>query len=106
MNALKKKKELTEWQKKILKETGLFVIFGQHGQIGRYKESRYVYIVVDIYDQYPDEQSVLETCASQVDQARIPEKINGFLCLDKTVLGFKKLEQNVYRYETGHDYTD
>lgn len=102
------KKPLQEFQKKMLKETGLFPILVRGGQISRYRETIYYYEVVDVYEQYNSfnkDKEVLELCAKYLG-GKLPEKITGHLMLEDTVLEFRKIGTYCYVFKHGHDYTD
>ena len=72
------KTELQEWQKKHVKDYGLYVIRLQGGQVRRYGETISLYEVFDVYQQYTKDE-VLKLCAEKVERAEIPEKITGYL---------------------------
>jgi hypothetical protein len=97
------KKELNGRQKKLIKDFGLHAICLQAGQVARYRESIYLWEVVDIYEQYTKEE-VLDICANHVERADLP--ISTTLHLSQTVMEFKQLSPHCYLYKCGHDYTD
>jgi len=97
------KVELLEFQKKLIKEFGLFVILLQGGQVRRYGETIYLYEVIDVYQQYNKEE-VLDLCSKHVQRAELP--VSPQLKLSQTVLDFKQLSPHTYLYKCGHDYTD
>lgn len=99
---------LAEFQRKMLKETGLFPIMVQGGQVSRYRETIYYYEVVDVYQQYngfEKDKIVLELCAKFLG-GKILKKITGALMLEDTVLEFRKIGTYCYVFKHGHDYTD
>ena len=99
------KTELLEWQKKLVKDYGLYVIRLQGGQVRLYGESIYLHEVFDVYQQYTKDE-VLKLCAEHVERAEIPEQITGHLSLSQTVLSFEQKTPHCYLYKCGHDYTD
>jgi hypothetical protein len=95
---MKPKKELTNWQKRLIKDYGIFVITCEAGQVRRYRETIYLFEVVDIYDQY-SKNEILELCIIHVQQAELPVSPN--LQLFMTVLEFTQLSPHCYLYKCG-----